>query len=801
VRLRGVLRSAARLLFSTMRGSSPTQRRGGSPTPERRQLRAEHRKRELDDLDAHESFVEDLVPWLKPLTLIGLALVLSSLHSLIGGRTGDELGDADMSALLDMNARALHHSHDHTARYKAERNQSATCTRTPGANRTLACRMVHDETHALVGYADPDPLGNESRRPGLPCPGFPAATGRHNRTAEGPTDSGGSLHGSSWTVACGLPPVAVARPRVYVYTFMDDLHRELLRSPLVAKFFDLWHAHSMYLSEFAFHRSLAAGDFATEDPDEADFFFVPFYSRLAFELRRANASMHRAMLAQLHAGLLASPHYARSRGRDHILIVSSARPMAALYQQALPLIASSILLKVEMASPEYSRGGGCGGLDCGKAAGGKAGGGKLGGGGSDGAMAEASLAAEAAAAPSPRPNHVAVPYFVPWLPLDDALPDADTPLLGVAADTPWRRYSVCLQAAPDKGKLGDRGAKEARRLQVELFRAFKGYPRALLRRPSERVARDADTPRIPLPNPRFKHRNGTDAAGRVARGGADAPSHGRPVYGGRRRALACSARRSMRECEFCVVPRGPLTPSSPRFYEALAAQCVPIVLSDGFVLPYGTSAQGRRAVAGGLWPAGSELSPWMLRIAEADAAQAPRLLRRAAASYAEMQKALRTYRAAFLYELPADGQSVQGGAVCAVLADVSRRFTPHLAQWRDNSTVNGPDFGDVGVAGSDGAGVMSLANETVESGWGDAARPGKARGRNGRGRGRGKARGRGGRGKAFGGGAKAGGRGKQLGGGGGKGGGGMLKSMKREQRQLQRQQRKIAKQQQQGVDP
>ena len=43
---------------------------------------------------------------------------------------------------------------------------------------------------------------------------------------------------------------------------------------------------------------------------------------------------------------------------------------------------------------------------------------------------------------------------------------------------------------------------------------------------------------------------------------------------------------------------------------------------------------------------------------------------------------LTRYRAAFLYELPADGHPVEGGAVCAIMADVSRRFTPHLAAWR-----------------------------------------------------------------------------------------------------------------------
>ena len=48
----------------------------------------------------------------------------------------------------------------------------------------------------------------------------------------------------------------------------------------------------------------------------------------------------------------------------------------------------------------------------------------------------------------------------------------------------------------------------------------------------------------------------------------------------------------------------------------------------------------------------------------------------------EMYKALLAYRTAFLYELPSDGQHKAGGAVCAVMAEVARRFGPHLREWR-----------------------------------------------------------------------------------------------------------------------
>ena len=129
--------------------------------------------------------------------------------------------------------------------------------------------------------------------------------------------------------------MAASRPLVYVYDFMDGLHRELVCSPEVAKFFDLWHPHSQYLSEFAFHRSLVASSFVTEDPAAASFFFVPFYSRLAFELRRTNATLPRAMVAQLARGLRSSPHYRRAAGRDHMLLVSSTRPLQQLFGESL----------------------------------------------------------------------------------------------------------------------------------------------------------------------------------------------------------------------------------------------------------------------------------------------------------------------------------------------------------------------------------------------------------------------------------------------------------------------------------
>ena len=98
-------------------------------------------------------------------------------------------------------------------------------------------------------------------------------------------------------------------------------------------------------------------------------------------------------------------------------------------------------------------------------------------------------------------------------------------------------------------------------------------------------------------------------------------------------------------------------------------------------------------------------------------------------------QALRRYRAAFLYELPSDGQPVEGGAVCAIMADVSRRFTPHLSAWRaPDGVADGPGGGAaegrLGVNGSE-------PRQLVGHGEGGKGGRGRARAR-GKGKGRGK---------------------------------------------------------------
>ncbi len=120
-----------------------------------------------------------------------------------------------------------------------------------------------------------------------------------------------------WTVpdtpsaACGLRCAQFgARPLVYVYRFLDTVHRQLLALPSSEPFFDIRHPHSQFLSEFVFHRSLLASPFVTADARRASFFFVPFYSRLA----HSNRSVKAVLLRRLHDGLQASPQSMASHG-------------------------------------------------------------------------------------------------------------------------------------------------------------------------------------------------------------------------------------------------------------------------------------------------------------------------------------------------------------------------------------------------------------------------------------------------------------------------------------------------------
>ena len=546
------------------------------------------RRTQLEDEEAALSgFVEGLAPFVKPCALIGGALILASL-------LGPQERHEETLSMFEGGVgtqRGLHLAHFHAA--VLENETSALANASVGVCGSDCARR---ETASVVANASA--LGYDGALDSA-CPAMTAALGsrttlRLSGTALGTRSSwsmtcsagggasaaGGAKAGGDGLGGARLPPSARGsqRLRVYVYDTMDGAHRELLASAAAQNFFDPWHPHNQFLSEFAFHRSLLASPFVTRNAEDASFFFVPFYSRI---LRSANRSTQRRAQRALAAGLAASPHWQRSAGRDHLLLVSSARPMDELYGEALPYVRDAIQLKIELGDTRRRE----------------------------------SLR---------RANHVAVPYFVPWLAQDDATRAAD------------KTQSVCLAGWSPAAAAG---------LRASLARAFRDFPNADVR---ELAAKDKRL------------------------GSEDAPT----------RAAMCGVRQRMRRCKFCLVPRG-VTPSARRFYEAIATKCVPVVLSDRFVLPYVASGGGA-----GLLSAAAVRS-FSLHVPEGKPENAPRVVRQAMENHAQMMANLDAHRAAFLYELPADGQPAAGGAVCAILMDVHQRFGPHVRAWRNASSHGG----------------------------------------------------------------------------------------------------------------
>ena len=82
-----------------------------------------------------------------------------------------------------------------------------------------------------------------------------------------------------------------------------------------------------------------------------------------------------------------------------------------------------------------------------------------------------------------------------------------------------------------------------------------------------------------------------------------------------------------------------------------------------------------------------------LRVPEASLKQLPLLLQAAEARHGEMHRALHLYRSAFLYEMPLDGQPAATGAVCAIVADLARRFAVHLPAWTAPANESGATGG------------------------------------------------------------------------------------------------------------
>ena len=305
------------------------------------------------------------MPFLKPCILFSAAAILASI---LGPWRDDDMLS---SFTFDHQARELVKAHKHAAcaknnscpiarppstRHTAERTCS-TCLQTveivrklgggavdpsverPARAQLFGDRKINRSKRLCPGLTDA--LGSRSTAHGAPGQDSPAATASLPSSL-GPPTWGASCRGphhrglrkgtagsaaASSTLATGRGSV----PLVYVYTFMDGAHETLLAGEASAPFFDPYHQHNQFLSEFAFHRSLLASSFVTPDPKHASFFFVPFYSRVAL----ANRTSQTAMLMQLKRGApIPSP---RPLVRPH------SRPISSPAQSLLRTIRSSML--------------------------------------------------------------------------------------------------------------------------------------------------------------------------------------------------------------------------------------------------------------------------------------------------------------------------------------------------------------------------------------------------------------------------------------------------------------------------
>lgn len=122
--------------------------------------------------------------------------------------------------------------------------------------------------------------------------------------------------------------------------------------PQVSAFFDPDLARNQYLSEYALHRALLHSPARVLDAAAADFFYVPFYARLAYADKVASKTVRRLqanLTDTLAACLRGSAAFRRSAGHDHLVAISSTRDPKKLFGAAWMLLKRAMLLRVEAA--------------------------------------------------------------------------------------------------------------------------------------------------------------------------------------------------------------------------------------------------------------------------------------------------------------------------------------------------------------------------------------------------------------------------------------------------------------------
>lgn len=341
---------------------------------------------------------------------------------------------------------------------------------------------------------------------------------------------------------------------------------------------------NQYLSEYALHRSLLLSPQRVRSAAQADFFFVPFYSRLAYADKVASRGVRRqqANLTQtLHACLRASPWWRRSRGTDHVVAISSTRDPRKLFGAAWPQLRRAITLMIDTADARYPVRG-------------------------DGRAGRSHRGGTGTTHEGEGGSRVTLPYFVPHFAEDDGV------------DAAAKEHSICF---------------------------FGSTTHPVRRRALQALAH---VPGARLQLSTFRHFNGSERA----------------RQGERERTL--STRATLRRCKLCLVPAG-MTPSSRRFYEALVASCVPLIVSDRFE------------------PAFTSLVPvhdYAVRAPQDEPGLLPRVVENALRRWLKLYAAVRAVRSSFIFDL--GHRPPRSTATCdatsSLLEELLTRFAHRSAQ-------------------------------------------------------------------------------------------------------------------------
>eukprot|EP01134_Creolimax_fragrantissima_P005877 CFRG5877T1 len=292
-----------------------------------------------------------------------------------------------------------------------------------------------------------------------------------------------------------------------------------------------------------------------ENPEEADFFFIPFYGRMAFDFEDVR-NLHNLQIKLWDATywtLLDSQWFWRKGGADHIVVHSHTRGTFRTYNHLWELIKKCMFISFEGEGADKREG----------------------------------------VLPFRTSKDILVPYLV-----QHGLADGS-----------------------------------ARRNQKKIWAHFRGSPTNEIRKkiielqfPKNRYVV------LGLLNTRLAQHTTADKAYKIHTG-----------------------RLEMRQSIFCLCPGG-LTPSSQRMYVAIAANCIPVIVSDDVQLPF---------------PGLVDYTKFTVRIPEAMVNRIPDILDSFTANQiARLQQNLKIWRKQLLFNQP---RAEEGDAFSLILETLARK--------------------------------------------------------------------------------------------------------------------------------